>query len=149
MTSVQASDTTIVYPYGFYEIKLVATNQFGCADSITRSVFVDILTNMYVPTAFVPGHPNPELAVFRPKAFNLKTYSISIYDVWGNLIWFSNKLIGGQPLEGWDGTYDGQALKSDCYVWKIDASFNDGVEWHGNIGRNGKVSKYGNVMLLR
>jgi len=149
MMYMNRKDTTLKYKYGYYDVTLIANNEFNCSDTITRKVFIDILTNLYVPNAFVPGHPNPELNKFRIKAFNLKTYEIYIYDTWGNLLWYSDKLKDGQPLEGWDGTYDGVPLKQDSYVWKMDATFNDGTDWFGDLMDNGKFRKYGSVVLVR
>lgn len=142
-------DTTLRYQYGYYDVDLVAINEFGCSDTTSQQIFVDILTNLYVPNAFVPGHMNPELNKFRPKAFNLKLYKIWVYDTWGNLLWYSDKLINGQPLEGWDGTYGGKTMKSDSYVWKIEAEFDDNTKWHGVLKNNGKVKTFGNIVLLR
>ena len=85
-----------------------------------------------------------------PKGFNLETYTISIYDTWGNLLWYSDKLIDGKPAEGWDGTYDGIVMKLDTYIWKIQATFKDGSQWEGQTSsRNDKKKTFGNVLLLR
>jgi hypothetical protein len=149
MKGVISRDTLVKYPYGYYDVTLVTTNEFGCSDTISQNIFIDILTNLYVPTAFSPTDRCPEVAMFLPKGFNLKTYNVKVFDTWGNLLWYSDKLIDGQPLEGWDGTYDGVMMKSDVYVWKIEAQFNDNTEWHGQLIDNGTVRRFGSVMLIR
>ena len=83
------------------------------------------------------------------KGFNIESYQIWVYDTWGNVIWYSDKLYNGQPSEGWDGTYKGQVLKSDSYIWKARASFLDGTQWDGQSENGAPVKKFGNVMLLR
>ena len=65
------------------------------------------------------------------------------------MLWYSDKLIGGNPGEGWDGKYNGEVLKMDTYIWKIEATFLDGTEWEGVKESNGKYKKMGNVLLLR
>ena len=51
--------------------------------------------------------------------------------------------------ESWDGTYNGEILKSDSYIWKVKATFMDGTEWEGQESKPGKKFVFGNVMLLR
>jgi hypothetical protein len=58
-------------------------------------------------------------------------------------------LIDGQPGEGWDGTYQGQPLPQDVYIWKIRAIFLDGSDWRGMRNRDGKSYTFGSVTLLR
>lgn len=137
---------------GHYDIKLITWNGDYCSDTLT--VGYDLLyKGLFVPNAFNPGHMNSEVAVFKPKGTNLKTYLIEIYDRWGNLVWTSNKIdASGSPAEGWDGTIHGNVLKEDVYLWKISARFLDGEIWDGsNMGNNENMpqTKTGTVTLIR
>ena len=137
------------YKYGYYNVKLTSINDY-CKDTIVKQIFVDMQEALYVPNSFAPESNSPGLNSFRPKGFNLASYKIWIYDTWGNLIWYSDKLINGSPLEGWDGTYNGVTLKTDSYIWKIEASFLDGTTWKGQASsKNDTKSTFGNVLLLR
>lgn len=141
----------INYPFGTYDIYLIATPiGYDCPDTITKQIFVDIKEALYVPNAFCPDHKSPNLSRFTAKGFNLKYYKMWIYDIWGNLIWYTDKLFNGQPAEGWDGTYDGVIQKVDSYVWKMEVEFLDGKLWNGQKGAKtvGNTS-FGNVLLLR
>ncbi|MBK8805917.1 MAG: hypothetical protein IPO21_04380 [Bacteroidales bacterium] len=43
---------------------------------------------------------------FQPKGYNLESYELWIYDKWGNLLWYTDKLTDkGEPAEAWDGLY--------------------------------------------
>ncbi|MBK8805836.1 MAG: hypothetical protein IPO21_03940 [Bacteroidales bacterium] len=100
-------DTTLYYDYGYYNVTLYEENEFGSKDSLTKRVFMDInCKNLSVPNAFAPTNFAEKVRVFQPAGCNLKTYEISIYDKWGNLIWYSDKLENNQPAEAWDGKYD-------------------------------------------
>jgi len=137
------------FNYGYYPILLKSFNNY-CIDSIIKTIFIDVEEGLFVPNSFVPGALSPELSHFRPKGFNLKTYSISIFDIWGNLLWYSDKLYNGVPAEGWNGIYNGEQLKLDSYIWKIDATFLDGSKWDGQVSSFGKrKSTFGNVLLMR
>jgi len=137
---------------GHYNIQLIAWNGTSCADTMIMEYDL-MFKGLYVPNALNPGNMDPEVAVFRPKGVNLKSYYIEIYDRWGNLLWSSNKLNSkGSPAESWDGKLHGEVLQEGVYVWKISAQFNDGEVWDGtNSGNNDKMPqmKAGTVTLIR
>lgn len=137
------------YVFGYNCPTLTVTNSFGCTESYTECIFVNILTSLFVPDAFAPTNPSHEVRSFQPKGFNLKTCEISVYDKWGNMLWFSNEVEDGMFVGKWDGTYDGKMMKADVYIWKMEATFLDGQVWEGFDAGNGKKAKYGSVMLVR
>ena len=137
------------FSYGYHPILLKSINNY-CIDSIIQTIFVAIEEGLFIPNSFVPGSPSTELSVFKPKGYNLKTYKLTIYDSWGNLIWFSDKLLNGSPAEGWTGISNGDILKLDTYIWKVEATFLDGSRWEGQPSSIGEKKKnFGNVLLLR
>ena len=138
-----------IYDYGYWKVKIKTFNDFGCSDSSEKEIFVDISTGLFVPNSFVPESNSEGLRLFKPVGFNLESYKISIFDTWGNLIWYSDRLINGSPADGWDGKANGVILKCDSYIWKIEASFKNDKHWKGNKQSSGKYSKFGNVLLLR
>ena len=40
-------------------------------------------------------------------------------------------------------------MKSDVYIWKMEATFLDGQTWEGFDAGNGKKTKFGSVTLIR
>ena len=136
------------YEYGYYKVAIQVKNDFGCQANYEKEIFIDINTGLYIPNSFVPEATGDGISKFKPVGFNLESYSLTIYDLWGNTVWFTNKIIDGMPAEGWDGTSNGVVMKMDTYIWKIDATFKNDKQWKGDK-RNGKVSKFGNVLLLR
>ena len=128
-------DTSVWYEYGEHMISLIATNEYGCTDTVNGNVFIDHKCALFVPNAFYPEGQSPTIKGFRPAGTGLEDYQIWIYDGWSNLIWYSNKLIDGQPLESWYGSYNNQIIKTDNYYWKIKATFVNGqkLDYSGNI----------------
>ena len=137
------------YLYGYNCPVLTVTNDYGCKSSYTECIFVNVSSSLYVPDAFAPTNPAHAVRTFAPKGFNLLSCEISVYDKWGNLLWFSNEVKDGMFVGYWDGRYDGKMMKSDVYIWKMEATFLDGQVWPGFDNGNGKTTKYGSVMLLR
>jgi large repetitive protein len=135
-----------------YDIVLVSYNSYGCPDSLKYS-YEFLFKGLYVPNAFAPDNPAAQVHEFRPKGINLKDYEVVVFDSWGNLLWQSTGLDAtGSPAQGWDGTFEGEPLPMDVYLWKIKASFIDGSVWDGkSIGeREGIESEtMGTVTLIR
>lgn len=139
------------YLYGGYDIQLTATNSFGCKNTVSKSIFVDIVTGIYVPNAFAPTNAAHGVRLFEPKGVNIQSFEIWIYDVWGNLVWYDTwnyDTDEGTALSQWDGMYNGTLLQSNTYIWKIEAYFRDGRKWEGLPTATGNKTM-GGVLLLR
>lgn len=136
--------------HGVYNIRLYADNVFGCARDTVQSVRVQLIKALYVPNAIAPHHPNTEISHFQPKGIGIESYEITIYDQWGNTVWYSNSLIDGQPSEYWDGKNNGTIVPPGMYVWNANAVFEDGSVWQGNELEATKTSKTkGIVRVIR
>lgn len=141
------------YKFGYYTVGLTVTNEFGCKDYIQKEIFVDIEKGIHIPNAFAPFNPAHGVRFFEPKGFNIETFTIWIYDSWGNLVWYdewNREDDEGKPLTQWDGMYNGKALQTGSYIWKIETTFIDGTIWKGaETRRNGTFKKMGSVLLIR
>ena len=91
-----------------YKITLIDTN--GCESFDKVQIKYDGL--IYVPNTFTPDAPINN--VFIPKGGNIRTYEMSIYDRWGNIVFTSNSF-----EQGWDGTFKGVKCQVGTYTWKI------------------------------
>jgi gliding motility-associated-like protein len=72
--------------------------------------------------------------IFFPKFEGIETYTLHIYDKWGELIFESKDI-----LKGWDGYYREQICQQDVYIWKADGIFQNGQSY----------SMVGQVTLIR
>jgi large repetitive protein len=136
--------------YGDFVATLIASNQYGCADTITQIILVDFFSGLFVPNAVYPGHSSFGVNHFLPKGVGLKTYEILIYDDWGNLIWESTSLdADGRPNEAWDATFRGEPVQQDAYVWKVTATFLDSRLWEGKEYAKGVFKKSGTVTVIK
>jgi len=135
--------------YGTYLVTLIATTEYGCKDTVEKEIGVDFFKGLFIPNAFCPTSPYPEVQKFIPKGFGIKEYHIVIYDTWGNLLWESSKLMNTEPAESWDGYYKGKLLSPDVYVWKVRATFYDESTWKGKKYDNGVYRKSGTVTIVK
>jgi PKD repeat protein len=133
-----------------YNVTLISENQYHCTDTIVKPVKVDYFQGLFVPNAFIPGSAYEDLRYFIPKGKTLKTYRLQIFNTWGTLLFESDKLDGsGAPVDGWDGTFQGEPCAQDVYVWKVEAIFRNDSIWLGKEYTDKEVKNTGTVTLLR
>lgn len=100
---------------GTFDVKLIATNAFGCKDSISKPVTIDFVLTFFAPTAFTP---NDDLI---NDSFNVvvtgimdSTYLMIIYDQWGNEVFVSNNL-----NKSWSGkSSNGNMMPAGHYTFR-------------------------------
>jgi len=137
------------YTNGYYRIYLKVYNSLGCPDT-TSIVYRVVMKGIAMPNAFEPENPSAELNTFRPLAVGLQTYFLGVWDLWGNLVWSSDKLIDTHPTDGWNGTDSkGRKLPAQNYIWRMKATYIDGTVWKGVKDRFGKFHSEGTLNLLR
>ena len=146
-TSLLPSQEVLFKP-GYFKVSLKAINVFGCSDIYESTIYSTISSGLSVPNSFCPDATSA-INKFHAVGFNMESFKMWIYDQWGNLLWYTDALKDGSPSESWDGNTNGETLKMDCYIWKIEATFKDGSEWRGIPKPGGGYTKYGNVLLLR
>lgn len=122
------SGSTVVHPQntyddpGLYYITLVAIDEKGCMDTITKPIDIEEEWYIYVPNTFTPDgnrHNND----FRASTIGISELSISIYNRWGELVFFDENVDFI-----WDGTYDGLYVPDGTYSFKIKFTTNSGRE---------------------
>ncbi|MDL2231843.1 PKD domain-containing protein, partial [Porphyromonadaceae bacterium OttesenSCG-928-L07] len=129
---------------GSFDATLLIASAYGCTDSMTTNITLDHIKGLYVPTAFAPSMSDQGVALFLPKGVSLSSYSLEIYDQWGKFLWSTTLLTeDGQPVEGWDGKFEGTEMPKGVYIWRINAVFANGEVW----SKNGKIS--GTFTLIR
>jgi len=135
---------------GFYSITLIASNDFGCVDTLFREAEIQAISGGEVntPNAFTPntsgpsggiiepGPQNPARIndVFLPRLEGVEKFRMFIFNQWGELIFESNS-----KNQGWDGYYRGRLAPAGVYVYKLELRFSDGQD----------VIKVGDVTLIR
>ena len=102
---------------GKYCITLVVTDvSLNCVDTMVKCIEVDLFT-FYVPNTFTPNGDgiNDE---WMPNGLGIdeQNYEMTIFDRWGNLIFYTTTW-----GKGWDGRANkGRNIaQQDVYVWKI------------------------------
>jgi hypothetical protein len=137
------------YGDGAQQIYLEARSHYGCVDDTLITFLPEFFKGLHLPNGFSPEQGIGDVRLFRPRGVGLKEYHVQVFSTYGQLLWESKALEGGQPAEAWNGTYRGQIMPQDVYVWKCQATFKDGTSWKGEKSEKGGYKTMGSVILLR
>lgn len=109
---------------GIYNVKLTATNAFGCKSSVSKKVNVEDDYNLLAPTAFTPNGDGRN-DYFIPRALEIMNadFTMSVFHKNGQLYYETN-----QVSRPWDGRYmkDNQNAPGGAYVWIVKVKNKDG-----------------------
>ncbi|NVN95936.1 MAG: gliding motility-associated C-terminal domain-containing protein [Bacteroidetes bacterium] len=119
-------------------IYLVATNQFGCSDSIGKLIFINNQVNIWVPNSFTPNGDglNDEFKITTSP--ELKQFYLYVYNRWGELVFESKN-----SQNGWDGNYKGKQASEGVYIWMLE--YNSKTNEKDNL----EGIKKGTITLIR
>ncbi len=118
----------------FYEVKLLATDRYGCEDSIIKIIKVEEKFTIYIPSSFSPNGDSKN-ENWGPKVtfINETDYSLRIYNRLGALIFYTDS-----PFENWNGRVNNnsdEVVLDGVYIYYITLKEINGVphEYSGSI----------------
>ncbi len=130
-TASPATDVTYV---------VSVTSDFGCTaqDDIAIHVRCDG-SQIWLPNTFTPN-ADGQNDRFYPHGKGIDHVDrFRIYDRWGELLYDRTNMPVNDKSYGWDGTFKGQFLKPDVYVWVMDGTCTNGE----------KLQTKGDISLVR
>jgi gliding motility-associated-like protein len=108
-----------------YRVHII--NQYGCEAMDYFEVFVSRDRNVFTPGAFTPDDNgrNDFFTIFGDEDL-LKINTLKIFDRWGTMLFEGKDLPPNKPSVGWDGSYQGEFLPPNTYVFVSELLFDDG-----------------------
>ncbi len=94
----------------------------------------EILSNVFIPTAFSPNGDGNNDMVYVHGLDPLQSFEFIVYNRWGQVVFNTTSM-----SNGWDGTTDGKQNPSDVYAYMIKVTNPDGTT----------ESRSGNITLMR
>jgi gliding motility-associated-like protein len=116
-TSVLANPPSHTYAdTGTYFITLITSTLHQCADTAQLTIIIEQDFTFYIPNAFSPNNDGINDTFAGKSLLFFRDYQMSIFDRWGNLIFFSNDI--NMP---WDGkaNHGTDIAQQDVYVYVI------------------------------
>ncbi len=104
------SDTAI------YTVTLIVHNDGACYDTAIHFIEIGPEFAFYIPNSFSPNDDQKN-DVFFGTGTGIAEYHITIFDRWGNFIFYSDDM-----NKGWDGKANtgSDIVLQDTYVWKVE-----------------------------
>ena len=109
-------------------LQVVMEDVNGCR--MTDQMLISIIPNgIYVPNIFSPNNDGQD-DLFRIFDGGGVDYieSFSIFDRWGEQVFFAENVLPADPQAAWDGTLNGSELQPAVYIWQAVAIMVDGTE---------------------
>ncbi len=108
---------------GLFNVKLIVTNIYNCADSLIQEVEVDPEFVFYIANSFTPdGDGNNDY--FNVKGWYISQARLTIFNRWGEKVFETDDY-----EKGWDGRYKDRNAEQGVYIYYIKATDPDGVEY--------------------
>jgi len=96
---------------GKYEVIYVVNNQFNCVDSLTATLIINPVYQIFIPNSFTPNNDGDN-DTFQPYINGAKNYTITIFDRWGEVMFQEENGI-------WDGKINGNFVQDGVYSYSI------------------------------
>lgn len=106
---------------GPYEIMLIATDQKGCIDSISKWITIAPERYIYLPNSFTPDADGLN-DYFFGRFIGLMSARFYIFNRWGEEVFSSTNL-----NFVWDGTYEGLPVQVGTYTWYLVYEIEKGI----------------------
>jgi len=117
---------------GVFNIQLLASSNFGCIDSITKTIEIIDRTGIFAPNAFTPnGDGDNDYFQIITNIEKLERINYNIYNRWGVKVFESDNINAK-----WDGLSPNGLVSPGMYVYSIDylnPSINDIETLQGKV----------------
>ncbi|MCC6937580.1 MAG: gliding motility-associated C-terminal domain-containing protein [Flavobacteriales bacterium] len=123
--------------YGWYYVHIM--NAYDCSGMDSARVIEHCPATIFIPNTFTPNGDGVN-DYFMPVGKSIASVHLMVFDRWGEMLFETRDL-----ESGWDGTYRGEFVKNDMYVWHMTYTFftdKDG-------GTGFEQRQMGNVQVLR
>jgi PKD repeat protein len=111
---------------GTYDVKLIAINEFGCSDTIAKTVVIKEDYNLMAAEEFRPG-ADGRGETFMPRALRLidGNFVMRITDTRTDMVIFETNDFNTP----WDGSIHGTTVRASSgeYQWEVDVEFENGT----------------------
>lgn len=121
------------------DLIVVVRDSSGCETGARLTVPIEPCVDYQIPNIFSPNGDgeNERFTVFTNGTINqdIEIMEFKVFSRWGQLVYDNER-----PLEGWDGTFNGNALPADIYAYYIKL----------RVRADGRIEdEIGDVTLLR
>ncbi len=116
-SSVEQSPVYSFSDTGEYVVLQVVRTENGCVDSLSKTLQVNDVFNVFIPNTFIPnGDLKNDIFNLKASGYKEEGFVLRIFNRWGEEIFVTEDI-----LEGWNGILsNNQIAKQDVYVYDIE-----------------------------
>jgi gliding motility-associated-like protein len=106
---------------------VVASTIEGCTG--TGSVTINVICEgkqIFIPNTFTPNGDGVNDRFYVSGRGLALTKRMTIFNRWGEIVYDVNDIKSNDPGSGWDGTYKGEVLSPDVYMYLIEVQCSTG-----------------------
>lgn len=122
-TSIDQNPSHNFNTAGSHLVQLFVTNNNGCIDSTSLTVFIKDEILLFIPNGISPNDDGIN-DVFQVSGAGLKNIKIQIFNRWGERIYESD------DFKSWDGTYKGDKVQMGAYLYIMSITDNRGRKYY-------------------
>lgn len=101
-----------------YDVCLISETEFGCKDTLCRTIVIGSELQVWVPNAFTPdGDDRNEVFLPIVKGIEPESYKFYVYDRWGTVVFYTEDSSQAWTGNVYNGSYYAQ---TDMYTWRIE-----------------------------
>jgi len=136
--SLQCTDcnTYSFQPTGSGCQQVLVRSKKGCIAADTVCYRISPRRRVYAPNVFTPNGDgsNDFFTIFSDDGVK-QILSLKIFNRWGGQVYQANNIKTNDETRGWDGTFKGQELNIDVFVWVAQIEFIDGeiIQMSGDV----------------
>lgn len=116
---------------------LTVWDENGCVASDYLTIFVDQNIPIYIPSGFSPNDDgiNDKFMIYSDNRFNIEILEFSIFDRWGDMVFYDENFLPNNPANAWDGTFQGKVMNPNVFVYYVKYRLPNGevVTWGGDV----------------
>lgn len=120
-----------------YTVTLIDAD--GCMLTGSVMVTVEFVNEVFLPNVFSPNNDAHNAYFYAQSTYSVGTYTLSIFNRWGEQVFYRQNLPFNDAESGWDGRYKGKVLMPGVYVYMIE--YDNGTDGLQRIS--------GDILLLR
>ncbi len=124
---------------GTFIIRLIAINNLGCIDTVEKITIISDPFTYFIPNAFSPISSKGLNDGFAPVNTGTQTYSMKIFNRWGEILYDCDCDRGCDRPCVWDGRYKGEEVQTGIYSYII----------RFRTAENRKKTVWGTVYVIR
>jgi len=120
--------TQFVTPLNQSTYIVTMSDENGCVASDTITIFVEKNRHVFIPNAFSPDDNGlNDIFYINGGQDVVEVKNFRVFNRWGEVVFENENFQPNNPMEGWDGFFNGEKLNPSVFIFFAEIEFKDGL----------------------